>query len=257
MKYSPAIFVLILSSLLPTVAVSQLDFAIDEGVLVDEVPDKIWEGSFASGLNGKTGNSENVDINMNLNLTRKIALQTTKLLASYFYATNDVATTTDRLFLLGRHESCFSSRPNWCWFGQGTLEDDRFKSFDYQIGLHSGFVYKVFDEDMRSLRVRFGGGASRQVGGVLDDWIPELQFGLDWERKLNDRTKIYASADFFPNLEDFSDHRLITNSGFEFVIDEGLNLNFRIFAINRYDSTPEPGDQENDLDYGMAIVYGF
>jgi len=28
-------------------------------------------------------------------------------------------------------------------------------------------------------------------------------------------------------------------------------------VLSRYDSTPEPGDQENDLDYGVAIVYGF
>ena len=217
------VFLLSIFALTQTVS-AQMDFALEGGVIEGEVVDKIWEGSLAAGLNGKTGNSVNTDINMNLNLTRKVELSTTKLQASYFYASNDVATTTDRFFGLGRYERNFVSRPRLSWFTQGTIEDDRFKSYDYLLGLHTGAVFKVWEGDDGFFKLRAGGGASRQVGGINDDWVPELQFGGDFEKQVTDRTKIYASADFFPNVEDFTDYRLITNAGLEFVIDGGWSV---------------------------------
>lgn len=236
---------------------AQIDFELDNGIIEDAVAEKIWDGSFAAGLNGKSGNSENMDINLNLNLTRNVNLVTTKLQASYFYASNDIVTTTDRFFGLGRHEVGFASHPKLSCFVQATIEDDRFKSYDYLLGLHTGLVYKVYDNDNGFLKLRGGAGASRQGGGLNDEWVPELQFGADWERQLSKSSKVFASFDYFPSVEDFADYRSITNAGFDFVVDDELNLNFRLFVLSRYDSTPEPGDQENDLDYGVAIVYGF
>ncbi len=236
---------------------AQLDFAIGEGEILEDVEDGIWKGSFGGGLNGKSGNSENLDINFNLDLNRRIGLSTTKLQSNYFFSENQIAKTTDRFFALGRQEREFAGNPRWSWFGQGTFERDEFKAFDYRVALHSGLGFKVYERDDRFLKVRFGGGASRQVGGVNDAWIGELQFGGDWERNLSDRTRLYASADYFPNVSDFSDYRLNTSGGIEFVVDETLNLNFRLFFLNIYDSTPEPANQSNDLDYGMAFVIGF
>ncbi len=253
----PSVFIFFaLSVIMPCSAYAQLNFAVNEGDVTEAV-DKLWTGSFASGLNGKTGNSENLDINLNLDLQRKLGLSMTKIQTNYFFSRNQLATTTDRFFALLRQERDFANNPRWSWFGQGTFERDEFKAFDYRLGIHSGFGFKVYDLEDRKLKLRFGGGASRQVGGLNDAWVPELQFGGDWERQLTDRTKVYASADFFPNVSDFSDYRLNTSGGLEFVLDEALNLSFRMFFLNIFDSTPEPGNQDNDLDYGMALVFGF
>jgi putative salt-induced outer membrane protein YdiY len=236
---------------------ADVEYDLEGGIIEEVVTPKAWDGSFAAGLNGKTGNSENLDINMNLNMTRTVGASTTKFQLSYFYASNDVATTTDRLFALSRHEHAFDSHPRWSCFVQSTYETDRFKDFDFLLGLHSGLGYKVYENEAGFFKTRVGLGTSRQFGGVDDDWKPELQFGADWEKRLSSHSKMFATVDFFPNISDFADHRLITNAGFEFVIDEELNLNLRIFALDKFDSTPEPGNQENDLDYGVAIVYGF
>jgi hypothetical protein len=102
-----------------------------------------------------------------------------------------------------------------------------------------------------------GAGASKEVGLPGADWIPELQFGGDWDRQLTESLRLYTNVDYFPSLQDFADFRVNTNTGLEFVVDAARDINFRMFALNRYDSTPPPGNQQNDIDYGMAIVVGF
>ena len=242
--------------LLASSAVAQLDFGLSEGEFQDEVAESPWTGSFAAGLNGKSGNSQSLDINTTLDLARDTEYNNTTLLASYFYTANDVATVTDRFFGQGRQERKLRN-PRWSLFAQSAIEWDRFKAFDYRIALHGGLGFEVYKLDDRFLKLRFGAGASREVGGVLDEWIPELQFGGDWERQLTDTVKLYANVDYYPNIEDFADYRLNTRAGVDFVIDAERNINFRMFAFNRYDSTPSAGNVENDIDYGMALVVGF
>lgn len=233
---------------------AQLEFSLEPGDIIEEVA--AWDGNFSAGLNGKSGNSENLDFNLTLTLKRETDFATTELLANYFYSSNAIATTTDRWFSQFRQERKLQD-PRWSWFYQAAVEVDRFKDFDYRIALHTGYAYKLIDEELRKLKVRLGAGASREVGSANDDWSPELQFGADWERRLSDTTKIYATVDYYPNVSDFADYRLNTNTGLDFLLDAERNINFKIFALNRYDSTPPPGNQENDIDYGMSVGIGF
>lgn len=235
---------------------AQLDYEITEGELVEEVIASPWTGSFAAGLNGKTGNSQNLDINMALNLARETELSSSTVLATYFYSTNETATVTDRFFGQGRQErKLHESRLSM--FVQAAYEWDRFKAFDHRIALHSGLAYECYRNDDGFLKFRLGAGASKEVGGTNEEWSPELQIGGDWERQLTETLKLYATSDYYPNFEDFSDFRLNTNAGLEFVVDAQRNINFRMFTFNRYDSTPEADNVRHDVDYGMALVVGF
>ena len=149
------------------------------------------------------------------------------------------------------------ANPKWTWYYQAGFEWDQFKDFDYRVSLHSGLAYMLYKLDDRFLKLRFGGGASKEVGSVNEDWSPELQFGADWERKLSAKTRLYTTIDFFPNVSDFSDYRLNTNAGIDFLLDGEKNINFRIFGLSLFDSTPPPGNNNNDLSYGIALVVGF
>lgn len=252
----PVALTLALALSLSTMSYGQLDYAMDEGVIVEEVVASPWSGSFAAGLNGKTGNSVNTDLNMSLNLTRETDVATTNLLFNYFYSSNDIATTTDRAFGQLRRERKLSN-PRLSWYNQVGVEADRFKDFDYRIALHTGLSNRIYEDDNGFLKLRLGAGASREVGSFNDEWNPELQLGADWERQLTDVAKLYASLDYFPNVSDFSDYRINTNTGLDFVLDAERNVNFRLFALNRYDSTPPPGNNASDLEYGAALVVGF
>lgn len=219
-------------------------------------PSEVWDGSFAFGLNGKSGNSENLDINMDMNLSREDDFAITSLLMTYFYSSNNLGTSTDRFFTEGRQERKLAN-PNFTWYYTGSFEWDRFKSFDYRLAFHTGIGILLYEDELGFLKSRIGAGASREFGGLNDEWLPELQFGMDWERQITARTKLFATVDYFPNVEDFTDYRLNTRAGFETLLDEALNMSFRVFVFNRYDSTPGPGFKKNDIEYGAALVFGF
>ena len=238
---------------------AQLDYEFDPGVVEEIVVEDVvpvWTGTVAAGLIGKTGNSQTTDINVEVNLARETERAVTTVLANYFYSENNIATVTDRAFAQFRQERKLPN-PKWSWYYQAGFEWDQFKDFDYRVALHSGLAYMLYDLEDRFLKLRFGGGASREVGSANDEWSPELQFGADWERKLSEKTRLYASADFFPNVSDFSDYRMNTNTGMDFLLDAERNINFRVFATSLFDSTPPPGNNRNDLSYGIALVVGF
>ncbi|MGI9517303.1 MAG: DUF481 domain-containing protein [Pirellulaceae bacterium] len=224
-----------------------------EGVIVES---PVWDGSFAFGLNGKSGNSENYDMNLTFDAKKDGEFAITEFLLTYFYSTNDIATTVDRLYTEARQERKLQN-PNFTWYYSGFFERDRFRNFDYRIGAHTGIGILLYEFDDRFLKSRIGAGASREVGGLDDDWKPELQLGLDWERYLTARTKLFATVDAFPNVQDFSDYRVNTRAGVETLLDKALDMRLRAFIFNRYDSTPEPGDGSNDLDYGLSLAFGF
>ena len=255
MKSTFTICFLVVASLFTQPAKGQLDFDFSEGDIQDGVAENPWSGSFAAGLNGKSGNSQNLDLNLALNLARETDVTNTTLLATYFYSTNEIATVTDRFFGQARRErKLHDSRLNL--YFQAAYEWDRFKAFDYRIALHSGLGFEFYKIEEGFLKFRFGAGASKEVGAILDDWIPELQFGGDWEHQLTSTVKLLATTDYYPSLDDFADFRLNTNAGFEFVVDAPRDINFRIFTFNRYDNTPAAGNVKNDIDYGMAFSVG-
>ena len=234
----------------------QINFGLPEGYLTNLVGEGAWKGQFGSGLNGKSGNSESLDINMTLKMDRETDVASTNVQASYFYGSNAVATVTDRLFTQLRQERKLA-KEGWAWYVQAALEWDRFKAFDYRVALHSGLSYQFYKDDTGFLKARMGAGASKEVGSVNDEWSPELQFGGDWERKLTDTTTVFATVDYFPNVSDFADFRVNTNVGCNFLVDAPRNINFRVFALTRFDSTPPPGTEKSDIVYGMALVFGF
>lgn len=241
-------------------AAQDLEF-IEEPIVEDTYFDSwvgqdVWDGNFAFGLNGRTGNSENVDMNLSIDAKRDDNLSVTDLLLTYFRSTNQIATTTDRLFIQGRQERKLSN-PNLSWYYSGSYEWDRFRGFDYRLAFHSGLGLLLYEYDDRKLATRVGAGASREFGGNPDEWIPELQLGADWERQLTERTKLFCNVDLFPNIEDFGDYRVNTRAGFETLIDPEMGMSLRGSIFDRYDSTPAPGFKSNELDYTLSLVFSF
>ena len=113
--------------LVTSAAQAQVETVIEEGEIVEAVDEPLgWTGSFAAGFNGKTGNSENLDVNFAVNVTRESDFASLNFIGNYFYASSDVTTTTDRWFSQFRQEIKLQDE-RWSWFNQAGVEIDRFK----------------------------------------------------------------------------------------------------------------------------------
>jgi putative salt-induced outer membrane protein YdiY len=214
-----------------------------------------WSGAMEFGINGANGNSDNFNLRYGLGVRRKTDDNIFNFDTVYNYASQDDVVTQNRLFSIGREEWYFRGTP-WGIFVDGTFEYDEFRAFDFRIASHVGLTYKFIDNVQTMLKGRAGAGVSREFGGPNDDWIPELIFGLDFEHKFSDNTKVFTTADYIPNINNFSDFRLQLAAGFETMLSKEYNLALKLGAQNLYDSTPE-GRKPNDVFYFVSLIWKF
>ena len=218
-------------------------------------PPKIWQGNFELGLDGSEGNSQRFNFRFGVEAKRKTEDDVLKLDLDYHKNTSHLEETAHRTFLDWRYEWLFEDSP-WTWFAHGTVDYDEFKAFDVRVSIDTGLGYQFIDTDKTSLMGRCGGGWSREVGGPDDEYVPEATFGSEFEHQFSPRQKLTATVDYTPDVSDFRDFRLKTKAGWEFLLDEQMNLSLKLSVLDRYDSTPH-GAKPNDVDYSVTLLWSF
>lgn len=223
-----------------------------------------WDSSVELGINGSSGNSESFNISSGFDLNQNTERTETRIDFNYINnRSNDVLVahnarlTIDWEKKFGEELGQRFEPSRWSWFIKNTYFYDEFQPFDLRIALNSGVGYKFLETEIQMLKGRFGAGASREVGGINDEWIPEALFGLDYRRQISKRQKVNLTIDFFPSWEDFSDYRLVNDFAWEFLLDEATNLSLKFNVNNQYDSTPDGGAVANDVFYSLLMLWKF
>ena len=214
-----------------------------------------WTNHGEIGLDGSDGNSDTLAIQTGLELKRKTDDDTFALDFDYRFVTSQDVTTEDNGRLNLDYDRLFPDSP-WSLFGKFGMEWDKFKAFDLRLNLNSGVGYHWIRTDRTTFVSRFGAGASKEIGAPDDGWTPEAVFGLDGEHRINKYHKLIGKFDYFPAWDDFSDYRLVTDMGWEILLDDDNNLSLKLAATDRYDSTPQ-GAKPNDLYYSLLLLLKF
>ncbi|MBL8891698.1 MAG: DUF481 domain-containing protein [Planctomycetaceae bacterium] len=212
-----------------------------------------WAASYELGLNGANGNATNFNLSTALKLTRTLESRIMTVDLNYAHASNENILIRDFALLRGRNEYLLGDS-RWSIFTEGMLEYDRFQAFDFRLTMATGLGYRFIDNETTTLKTRTGLGTSREFGGPNDEWKPELVLGLDFKHKLTDRQSLYLTNDFYPNWTDFGDFRMITDAGWQLLIDEETRTSLKVGVINRHDSTPQ-GQEANDLNYSVLLIW--
>ncbi|MEK6237230.1 MAG: DUF481 domain-containing protein, partial [Planctomycetales bacterium] len=207
----------------------------------------VWAGSLEFGLNGSEGNAQSLSFRVGADLTRETETHVIKADVVYTQTNANSVTTQNNALSNLRFERLFADSP-WSFFVASSGEYDEFKAFDYRISANSGLARTLIETDIASLRGKFGAGFSHEIGGPDDSYVPEAVFGLELERQINALQKFTAKADYFPDLGEFGEFRLVFDAGWEVILDEETNLSLKIGVIDRHDSTPN-GRRANDFDY--------
>jgi hypothetical protein len=97
----------------------QLDFNMDNWFATESTP---CTGSFSSGVNGRSGNANTMDINFNLLANRETSVNTTNFIGNYFFGRNNSTTVNDRAFGQIRRERKINEL--WSIYFQGALDED-------------------------------------------------------------------------------------------------------------------------------------
>jgi len=210
-------------------------------------------GGVELGINGSAGNSEAFSFKTGFDIKHKTKVDELAFDLTYNKATADgVETQHNALFNASYERSLGESK--WNLFVKEFMEYDEFKAFDLRIALNAGIGYHVIENDTTTWKTRFGAGASTEIGGPNDNWVPEGVFGTDFERKLSKRQKIKLTSDYYPDWSNFSNYRVNTKASYEVLLSEENKLSLKLSAYDRYDSTPN-GRKPNDINYSILLLW--
>lgn len=228
-----------------------------DGGLLPPPPPPLWSGGGEIGLNGSEGNAQLFNLRIGLDTQRKTADNI--LTADFLY------TYTEQMRLISVHQALFNARDEilfagspWSLFASTNIEYDELRAYRFRVGVYGGVGYTVVDDATQTLKLRAGVGAVRELGsgGLEDRWVPEFVFGYDWRYKLNDRSALMSSLDFYPRIDDFAKFRLRFRAGYEYILDPATGMVLRIGIQDRYDS--DPGNaKRNDLTYFATLGVKF
>ena len=212
-----------------------------------------WDTGFELGINGSTGTSDTLSLRTGGYVKREGDRNKIDMSLYYNKTTAEGVETQSNAILDLRNDWLLSESP-WTVFVMSQVFFDEFQAFDLNVNANTGIGYQVFDTEWVKLLTRLGAGASREIGGVDDGWVPEAQFGVNYEQKISETRKFYAKTDYFPEFEAFGDYRVLTDIGLEVELTQPANVSLKLSATDRYDSTPN-GVRPHNTNYSVLLLW--
>lgn len=226
--------------------------AADSAVPV-EPKKSLWEGSAAVGLTLTRGNSETLMFNGNVQATRKWDRNEINLGADGTYGEDRGTKNAEAIRGYGQYNRLFTDR----FFGYLRAEalHDGIADVDYRITLSPGVGYYFIKATNTTLRAEVGPGwVYQKQGGITDDYFT-LRVAERFDHKLNDRVKIWQSAEYLPQVDRWGNYIINAELGIETMLSTKLSQ--RTFVQDTYHSEPALGREKNDLKLIAAVAYKF
>jgi putative salt-induced outer membrane protein YdiY len=214
-----------------------------------------WNGSFELGLNGTSGNAEALSVRSGAAVNRTTERHELKADMTYIKSTANGLESAHNAIFNGRDEWLLGESPYSLFWTTG-LEYDEFRAFDLRLVLAAGIGYRVIDDGITKMGTRFGSGTSREFGGPDPSWVPEANFGLDYERKITEHQTFSTTMDYYPEWGNFEDYRLNTSVHWLVLLDEETNMSLKLSLLDRFDSTPN-GRKPSDITYSALLLWKF
>ena len=135
---------------------------------------------------------------------------------------------------------------------------DKIAAIQPRITISAGLGYYFIKNATTKLSGKVGPGLvyEHQSGAMSrDTTYLTLRVAERFEHKISDKTKIWQSAEFLPQVDNFDNYILNFEAGLETELYKNLAL--RTYVQDSYDNIPTPGRQKNDLKFVTAIAYKF
>lgn len=215
-----------------------------------------WDKSVDIGVNGASGNSENLNLRLQLSAERITTKMETKTAALYRMAQQDSETTENRFRFDVFNDWLPPEGSKIRWWAKGAYEFDDFQAWDHRVSASGGIGYELINNDKHTLVGRLGFGGS-QTFGDEEEFRPEAIAGLDYSFQIATNQKLTAGTEFLLDVSDTDQWRNNSFVQFEALIDESSGMNFKTGISNRYDSAPGGDADKNDLEYFATLGWKF
>jgi putative salt-induced outer membrane protein len=232
-----------------------------------------WESTAGVGLTLSAGNSENLLISADLGTQRKWDQNELQFGATGGYGksrvdvrdpvTGETSRRTDKntefIRGFGQYNRLLSER--LYGYARADALRDEIANVEYRVTLSPGVGYMFIKNPRTTLRGEFGPGyvferTYNEVANTheTDDYM-SLRFSERFEHRLSERARLWQSAEFLPQVDDFNNFILNLELGIEADITQSLSL--RVVAQDVYDNEPPPGRKNNDFKLLAGLNYRF
>ena len=212
--------------------------------------------TLSAGLSMTDGNSETLAVNASLVTEgEKEGLGSVIAGAEANYGESTVAdvkeTTVQNAKVYANAKKTLSERT----FGSldGSVQYDDIALLDYRAMLGPGLGLYLVKNDKHTLSLEAGPSyVWEKKDGVTDDYLA-LRFAERFSCQATKTAKLVQSLEYVPAAEDFDNYLLIGEVGVEAAMSERMSL--RVVLQDKYDSTPAPGADYNDLSLIAGIGF--
>lgn len=216
-----------------------------------------WEKSIDIGVTGSSGNSENLNLRIQLTGERNTEDMETKASALYRLSKQGSDTTENRFRFDVFNDWLPPEGSKIRWWAKGAYEYDEFQAWDHRVSASAGIGYEFIDNDKHTLVGRLGFGGSQTFGDEDEDFRPEAVAGLDYTFNIKEGQQFTAGTEFLVDVSDTDAWRNNTYAQYEALIDAESGMNFKTGVTNRYDSEPGDDTKKNDLEYFATLGWTF
>lgn len=220
---------------------------------------KGWESTAAAALSLTKGNSESVLGTLTLNSVRKWEQDEALLGGSAGYGetkdqkTGNKSKTQDLLGGFAQWNHLFTQR----LYG-GLRADalhDSVAGIEYRFSLSPILGYYFIKEARTSLSGEAGPSFLYENRGGDKKGYMGLRFAERFEHKFNDRSRVWQTAEYIPQVDEFDNYLLNLEIGASTKITQSVGL--RVVLQDNYVNRPAPGRRSNDLKLMAGVDYAF
>jgi putative salt-induced outer membrane protein YdiY len=212
-----------------------------------------WDTGVELGLNGSGGTSDTLSMRVGTTIKRESRFSKYDFSTYYNRTASEGLVTQSNATLNVKNDWLLDDSIPWTLFGKADAFYDKFQAYDEQANFDTGVGYRFWHGPALNLTGRVGAGASREFGGPNTDWTPEGLFGFDYDQKITSAHKLCCKIEYFPDLEEFDNYRIVSEASWEVALVQPSNLSLKIAATDRYDSTPD-GAKPNLLNYSILML---
>jgi putative salt-induced outer membrane protein YdiY len=223
-----------------------------------------WKSTLALGANFTDGNTESSLYNADLSAERTGDPNEFRTGAMFAYGEKDDDKTEERAKAFAQYNRLVSERTFGYVNGEAAYDD--IANVDYRLIVGPGMGRYFLKSDARTLSAEAGASYIREQikdvitnadGTTASDTATDDRFVLRvaerYETSLGDASRLWQSAEYLPEFEDFGNYLLNTEIGIDVPINSKFDL--RVSALDQYNSEPPEGSEKNDITVKAALVW--
>ncbi|QHI70823.1 DUF481 domain-containing protein [Tichowtungia aerotolerans] len=213
-----------------------------------------WNYQAAGNISGKSGNTDEKNMGVNVSATLASKNDQLKFYGSYDRKETDGDKTVDERKVGMRYTSYFNDP--WGWYIRQELENDVFENIKLRSVTAGGLSYRFADEDHYKLSGNTGLSYRYETyeDGTENSDSIGLDFGVQHFYRWTNRFEMNNELAWVPSVEDFANYLLTQNSWIDLPLGDSRIWKLRVGLKNDYNSQPEGGRKKTDTTYYGSLV---